>query len=175
VFRRVSAGGRKSGSLILLSPDGEQISHGREFDTQYHFWDDGNSSSPRKGASMNRTAVAAPFTVLAGLWTGPALAQNCSGPPLILPNDRAEVEGELTVKSGKGCIFNLNGIPGAISEAVISQQPKVGKAGVRGLKPFYTAKPGYQGPDEVAYTFIGTGQYGGPMRVTIKRKITVVP
>ncbi len=44
-----------------------------------------------------------------------------------------------------------------------------------GLAPYYVAKPGYQGTDEFAYTFIGTGQYGGPMRVTIKRKITVVP
>jgi hypothetical protein len=81
----------------------------------------------------------------------------------------------MTVKAGKGCAFNISGIPGAIDETVISQKPRIGRAGVQGLTPFYAAKPGYQGTDEFAYTFIGMGQSGGPMRVTIKRKITVVP
>ena len=40
---------------------------------------------------------------------------------------------------------------------------------------YYIAKPGYRGPDEFVYAFIGKDQYGGPMRVTIKRRITVVP
>ena len=81
----------------------------------------------------------------------------------------------MTVRSGKGCSFNLNGIRGAISETVISQKPKVGRAGVANLKPYYVSKAGYQGPDEFAYTFVGMNQYGGPMRVTVKRKVTVVP
>jgi hypothetical protein len=109
------------------------------------------------------------------LWTGFALARDCSGPPIYFNGEIAEVEGALTVKSGKGCAFSINGIPGALNETVISQKPKFGRAGVEGLKPYYMAKPGYQGPDEFAYTFNGMGQYGGPMRITVKRKITVVP
>jgi hypothetical protein len=104
-----------------------------------------------------------------------AQAQNCSGTPVYFSGDISEVEGPMTVKAGKGCFFNISGIPGALTETVISQKPKVGQAGVENLKPYYIAKPGYQGPDEFAYTFIGQGRYGGPMRVTIKRKITVVP
>ncbi|MBJ6124091.1 hypothetical protein [Microvirga splendida] len=104
-----------------------------------------------------------------------ALAQNCSGAPVYFTGEISEVEGPLTVKAGKGCLFGLDGIPGALTETVISQKPKIGRAGVEGLKPYYLAKPGYQGPDEFAYTFIGQGRYGGPMRVTIRRKITVVP
>jgi hypothetical protein len=123
-----------------------------------------------------RQTVFASFAVLAyGMCADAALAQNCSGSSVYFSGDIAEAEGTLTVKSGKSCVFNLNGIPGAIAEAVISIKPKVGQAGVQGLKPYYVAKPGYQGPDEFAYTFIGMGRYGGPMRVTIKRKITVVP
>jgi hypothetical protein len=125
---------------------------------------------------MVRRIIVAAYAVLAsGTWAGAALAQNCSGAPVYFSGDIAEAEGATTVRSGKSCIFGLSGIPGAISEAVISLKPKVGQAGVQGLRPYYVAKPGYQGPDEFAYTFIGTGQYGGPMRVTIKRKITVVP
>lgn len=104
-----------------------------------------------------------------------AQAQNCSGAPVYFNGENTEVEGEMTVKAGKGCYFNISGIPGALTETVISQKPKIGRAGVEGLKPYYLAKPGYQGPDEFAYTFIGQGQYGGPMRVTIRRKITVIP
>ncbi|MBL0406059.1 hypothetical protein JKG68_19035 [Microvirga aerilata] len=104
-----------------------------------------------------------------------AKAQNCAADPVYFNGDLAEVEGPMTVKAGKGCYFNLNGIPGAVTETVISQKPRTGRAGINGLKPYYMAKPGYQGPDAFAYTFIGTGRYGGPMRVTIKRKITVVP
>jgi hypothetical protein len=87
----------------------------------------------------------------------------------------AELTTEMTVKAGKGCRFGLSGITGAITEVVITQKPKVGAAGVRGVTPYYIAKPGYQGPDEFAYTFIGTDQFGGPMRVVVKRKVTVVP
>ena len=87
----------------------------------------------------------------------------------------AELEGAFTVKSGKGCRFNISNIPGMIKETVIVQKPKVGTAGVEGTSPYYRAKPGYQGPDEFTYAFIGSDQYGGPMRVTVKRRITVVP
>ena len=104
-----------------------------------------------------------------------AQAQNCSGAPVYFSGEIAEIEGAMTVKAGKGCFFNISGIPGALTETVITQKPKVGRAGVEGLKPYYFAKPGYQGSDEFAYTFVGQGQYGGPMRVTIRRKITVVP
>ena len=41
--------------------------------------------------------------------------------------------------------------------------------------PYYVAKLGYKGPDELSHTIIGTDRYGGPMCVTIRRKITVVP
>jgi hypothetical protein len=116
-------------------------------------------------------------TSIAGcLAFGPsAQAQNCSGSPVYFTGEISEVEGPLTVKAGKGCFFSIDGIPGALTETVISQKPKVGRAGVEGLKPYYLAKAGYQGPDEFAYSFIGQGRYGGPMRVTIRRKITVVP
>ncbi len=107
--------------------------------------------------------------------TPEAQAQNCSSSPVTFNGEIAEVEGPLTVKSGKGCFFSISGIPGALTETVITQQPRVGKAGVRGLKPYYVARQGYQGPDEFAYTFLGQGGRGGPMRVTIRRKVTVVP
>ena len=48
-------------------------------------------------------------------------------------------------------------------------------AGVQGLMPYYVAKPGYQGPDEFTYAIIGIDQYGGPMRVTTKMKVKVIP
>jgi hypothetical protein len=124
---------------------------------------------------IRRIPVAASAALACSLWTGFASAQDCSGPPIYFNGEVAEVEGELTVRSGKGCAFSINGIPGALNETVISQKPKIGRAGVEGLKPYYVSKPGYQGPDEFAYTFIGMSQYGGPMRVTVKRKITVVP
>jgi hypothetical protein len=104
-----------------------------------------------------------------------ARAADCVVPPTYINGYLSEVEGEMTVKAGKGCGFGLNGIEGAINEAVIVQKPKVGMAGVRGLTPYYVAKPGYQGPDEFSYAFIGTGRHGGPMRVVFKRKVTVVP
>ncbi len=120
---------------------------------------------------VGATAVA----VACHLGAAPAFAQDCSGPPVSFNGEMVEVEGELTVKAGKGCVFTINGIPGALRETVISQKPKIGQAGVDGLKPYYMAKPGYQGADEFAYTFIGMSQYGGPMRITVKRKVTVVP
>jgi hypothetical protein len=103
-----------------------------------------------------------------------AMAQ-CTMPPLYFNGDSAELEGPMTVSAGKGCRFGLNGIPGAIEEAKIIQQPKIGRAGVQGLNPYYIAKPGYTGPDEFAYAFTGINRFGGPMRIVIKRKITVVP
>ncbi len=102
-------------------------------------------------------------------------AQDCVVPPTYINGYRSEVEGTMTIKAGKGCGFGMNGIEGAIDEAVIVQKPKFGVAGVRGLMPFYVAKPGYQGDDEFSYAFIGTDRHGGPMRVTVKRKVTVVP
>lgn len=104
-----------------------------------------------------------------------ARAADCVVPPMNFNSQVAELEGEMTVKAGKGCGFGLSGIDGAINEVMITQKPKVGLAGVRGTMPYYVAKPGYQGPDEFSYAFIGTNQYGGPMRVVIKRKVTVVP
>jgi hypothetical protein len=102
-------------------------------------------------------------------------AQDCIVSPMSFNSHVANIEGEMTVKAGKGCGFGLNGIQGAISEAAIVQKPKAGMAGVRGIMPFYVAKPGYQGADEFTYAIIGTDQYGGPMRVTTKMKVTVVP
>lgn len=104
-----------------------------------------------------------------------AQASDCTVPPMNFNSQVAELEGEMIVKAGKGCGFGLSGIDGAINEVMITQKPKVGIAGVRGTMPYYVAKPGYQGPDEFSYAFIGTNQYGGPMRVVIKRKVTVVP
>ena len=104
-----------------------------------------------------------------------AQAQDCVVTPMIFNSNVANLDGEMTVKAGKGCGFGLNGIQGAISEAAIVQKPKAGMAGVRGIMPFYVAKPGYQGADEFSYAIIGTDQYGGPMRVTTKMKVTVVP
>jgi hypothetical protein len=102
-------------------------------------------------------------------------AQDCIVSPMSFNSHVANVEGEMTVKAGKGCGFGLNGIQGAISEATIVQKPKAGMAGVRGIMPFYVAKPSYRGADEFTYAIIGTDQYGGPMRVTTRMKVTVVP
>ena len=66
-------------------------------------------------------------------------------------------------------------LQGAIREAAIVQKPKTGMAGVQGTMPYYVAKPGYQGPDEFSYAIIGIDQYGGPMRVTTKMKVKVIP
>jgi hypothetical protein len=118
------------------------------------------------------TVVAA---LACGVSTDRAQAQDCSGPPLMFNSSMAELEGPFTVKAGKGCRFYISNIPGMIKETVIVQKPKVGLAGVQGTSPYYVAKPGYQGQDEFTYSVIGNDQYGGPMRVTVKRRITVVP
>jgi len=113
---------------------------------------------------------------LAGMAIGTrAQAQDCVVAPMYFNSHVANIEGVMTVKAGKGCGFGLNGIAGAIKEAAIVQKPKAGMAGVRGIMPYYVAKPGYQGADEFSYAIIGTDQYGGPMRVTTKMKVTVVP
>jgi hypothetical protein len=112
---------------------------------------------------------------LAGMGFAGAAHADCKGPPFYFSGNIAEVEAPLLVKTGTGCTFGVNGIQGAISEVKITQSPKNGQAGVQNLRAVYVAKPGYQGPDEFAYTMIGTDQYGGPMRLTVKRKITVVP
>ncbi len=120
-------------------------------------------------------SISALAALACGLSVSAAQAQNCSGPPLMFNSSMAEVVGEYTVKSGKGCRFSISGISGVIEETVITQKPRVGAAGVQGSVPYYVAKPGYQGPDEFTYAFIGKNQCGGPMRVTVKRRITVVP
>lgn len=104
----------------------------------------------------------------------PAIA-DCSGASVPIYSARSEAVGEITVKAGTGCAFNINNIPGAVQETKIILSPKVGRAGVRGLTPLYAAKPGYSGSDEFAYAFIGMDQYGGPMNVVIKWNVTVVP
>ncbi|WP_201859566.1 hypothetical protein [Microvirga soli] len=113
--------------------------------------------------------------IVVGLVSTGAAHAECKGPPFIIPGNLAELEVPLTVKAGTGCAFGVNGVPGAIKEVQITQAPKNGRAGVENLRPVYVAKPGYQGPDEFTYTYIGTDQYGGPMRVSVKRKVTVVP
>jgi len=104
----------------------------------------------------------------------PAMA-DCSAASVPINSARYESVGELTVKAGTGCIFNINNIPGAVQQTKIIQAPKAGRAGVRGLEPFYAAKPGYSGLDEFTYAFIGMDQYGGPLNVVIKWKVTVIP
>lgn len=113
--------------------------------------------------------------VLSSSFGAEAQAQDCVVAPMNFNSHVANVDGEMTVKAGKGCGFGLNGIQGAITEAAIAQKPRVGMAGVRGLMPFYVAKPGYRGADEFSYTISGMDQYGGPMRVTTRMKVTVVP
>ena len=104
-----------------------------------------------------------------------AASAACDIAPVTFSGSHAEVEGSMTVNAGSSCRFGVNGIPGALSEVRISQAPRVGRAGVENLRPFYVAKAGYKGPDEFAYVYIGTDQYGGPMNVVVRRKVTVIP
>ena len=124
---------------------------------------------------MTRFSPSAVLAAAGFLAIGPAHAQDCIVTPVNFNSHITETVGEMTVKAGKGCGMTVGGITGAINQTVITQMPKFGRAGVRGSTAIYVAKPGYQGPDEFAYAYIGTDQYGGPMRVTIRRKITVVP
>ena len=116
-------------------------------------------------------ATSAAFLVLGAS----AQAQDCVVAPMTFNTHMANIDGEMTVKAGKGCGFGLNGIQGAITEAAIVQKPKTGMAGVQGLMPFHVAKPGYRGADEFTYAIIGTDQYGGPMRVDTKMKENGIP
>ena len=104
-----------------------------------------------------------------------AQAQDCAVAPMMFNSHIANIDGEMTVRAGKGCGFGLNGIEGAIREAVIVQKPRTGTAGVQGIMPFYVAKPGYQGPDEFSYAIIGTDRFGGLMRVSTRMKVKVIP
>ncbi len=123
---------------------------------------------------MKKTFLAA-FS-LAALFDLTAQAQaGCSAPPVYFNGNIVETEGPMTVNAGTGCSFNVNGIPGMIEDVQITQAPKTGRAGVQHMRPFYVAKAKYQGPDEFTYTILGKNQYGGPMRISIKRKITVIP
>lgn len=117
--------------------------------------------------------TASGFLAALGLMTQAQAA--CSAPPVYFNGNIVEVEGPMTVNAGTGCSFNVNGIPGMIEDVKITQAPKVGRSGVQNMRPFYVAKPNYQGPDEFTYTVLGKDQYGGPMRISIKRKITVTP
>jgi type 1 fimbria pilin len=120
-----------------------------------------------------KTFALASFVALTGVAS--QADASCSGSPIPIPGYTAELEGALTVKAGTGCSFGVNGIAGAISEVKITQMPRAGRAGVENLRAYYIAKPGYKGPDEFTYVFIGTNEHGGPMRVSIKRQVTVVP
>ncbi len=124
-------------------------------------------------SKLNKAIAASGFMALFAMWN--AAGAQCVVAPVYFTSARVESEGTMSVSAGKGCRFGLNGIPGAIAEAKIVQKPKFGRAGVEGLKPYYVAKPGYAGPDEFSYAFIGTDQYGGPMHILIKRKVTVTP
>jgi hypothetical protein len=124
---------------------------------------------------IKRTFFLQGLMVLAASALSTTALADCKGAPMYFNGDQAEFEAAITVKSGTGCGFGLDGIDGAINEVKIIQAPKVGRAGVQNHRAVYVAKVGYQGQDEFTYALIGTNQYGGPMRITIKRKITVVP
>jgi hypothetical protein len=124
--------------------------------------------------TIKASLIAAAGILAVAAITSQAQAE-CSGPPIMIPGYSAELEGALTVKAGTGCAFGVNGIEGAITEVKITQMPKIGKAGVQNLSAYYIAKSGYKGPDEFTYVLIGTNEHGGPMRITFKRQITVVP
>ena len=113
------------------------------------------------------------LATLSGLATQAQAA--CSAAPIYFNGNIVETEGAMTINAGTGCSFNVTGIPGMIEDVKITQAPKSGQAGVRNMRPFYVAKAKYQGPDEFTYMIIGKDQYGGPMRISIKRKVTVTP
>jgi hypothetical protein len=125
---------------------------------------------------MKRCALALGLTACAFV-SGESHAQpaDCVVPPTSFNSHAADVESTMTVRAGKGCGFNIMGIEGAITETKIIQVPKTGRAGVQGNTVYYVAKPGYKGADEFAYAYIGTDNYGGPMRITIRRKVDVIP
>ena len=60
-------------------------------------------------------AISAAFLVLGAS----AQAQDCVVAPMTFNTHMANIDGEMTVKAGKGCGFGLNGIQGAITEAAI--------------------------------------------------------
>ncbi|MBM6593392.1 hypothetical protein [Microvirga pudoricolor] len=120
------------------------------------------------------SAVAGAMLILACSLSEAANAA-CTSSPVFFSGPLSETEGAITVNAGTACRFNPNGIPGAVREVKILQAPKVGRAKVENLSVYYAAKPGYSGPDEFAYAYIGTDQYGGPMNVVVRRKATVVP
>jgi hypothetical protein len=99
----------------------------------------GGHNDKHSGAST-RKIIAATLSALVILG-GSAQAQDCSVTPMIFNSHVANLEGEMTVKAGKGCGFGLNGIQGAITEAAIVQKPKAGMAGVRALCPFMWPNP----------------------------------
>jgi hypothetical protein len=122
-----------------------------------------------------KTEFAAAAMLLGACALSTGAQADCAAFQVVIPGYIADLEGTMTVKAGTGCRFNVNGIEGGITEVAITQQPKHGRAGVQNLYPFYLAKPGYSGPDEFAYAIIGTDRYGGPMKVVIRRKVTVTP
>jgi hypothetical protein len=124
---------------------------------------------------MHKASLGLAAISVALLSANSARAADCDAAPIYFNGNIAEVSGNVTVKAGKGCGFGLNGIQGAINETLVTQKPKFGIAGIRGHTAIYIAKAGYQGPDEFVYAHVGIDQYGGPMKVTVRRKITVIP
>jgi hypothetical protein len=72
-------------------------------------------------------------------------AQNCSGAPVYFTGEISEVEGPLTVKAGKGCVFSIDGIPGALTETVISQKPKSARQASKDSSPTISRSPAIKG------------------------------
>jgi hypothetical protein len=100
----------------------------------------------------------------------------CSVEPTHGLREHADLEGgRMRVQAGTACGITIMGIPGALSETKITQPPRFGVAGVRGNMVVYAAKKGFKGEDQFAYSHVGTDTYGGPMTITIRRKVDVVP
>ena len=109
-----------------------------------------------------------------------AQAQDCAVAPMTFNSHIANIDGEMTVKAGKGCGFGLNGIQGAIREAAIVQKPKTGMAGVQGHHALLRGQAGLSGTGRIRLRVHRHDQYGGPMRVTIEneghgRSLTGIP
>ena len=103
-------------------------------------------------------------------------AQACTASNVYLYSARFEAEGPMTCLERQGLHLQHQQHSRRVGGRPDRAEAE-GRAGWRSRtsKPFYVAKPGYTGPDEFAYAFIGKDQYGGPMRIVIKRTVTVVP
>jgi hypothetical protein len=125
---------------------------------------------------MNKHLLAAGVAAFAlGLGLTEANAR-CTAEPTHGLREHAEVTGgRITVQAGSSCGLTIIGIPGALNETKITEAPRSGRADVRGSTVYYIAKAGYKGEDEFTYAHIGTDMYGGAMKITVRRKVTVVP